>query len=745
MNMKMMSRYEKNNIRKVNAGIWMENDVRGMSEREKLFFLYILTSKNMSRFGLAFLSVYFFPMVMHCTLEESKEALMSLESLGLIKCDWKNDTIFVVRYMEYDPSLFSDGFTEEMKEEIIGVLRGMPATMLVSDFMDAFVSYGREYGLSEEDISSFNSFMVGLPFASDGIRIGSEKECDEMEEEEGEGEGEGDVEVHSTFYIKDSSVQEHDGEQDDRLVGFSFGQDKKASSLESSSKSCSDSVVGMEQEEIPVSSNSMLSMVDGDDSMEIQVSSSFPEEILSSASEQEKEADESNGANVANVSSVSDILDVSSGSVEIEIDNDDESVHSASESDSEGKNENENIETEKTVEASETLSTSVMEKESSKEDKVEDSLEKEEDPPKKKRGRKKKSENEKDDSKKDSNDEEKVKKQGRCKKKEKDDNEDEVETKTVAGKKRGGRKKDPTEGMLPEEIAIYKARKEKQDRIYLEMWEGYPNKDFPSRTRDIFDKLIKSGEFKAEDILEATKNYLYEMEKKGTDEKFHFALRNFLHERYFVEFLPENYNTGTPREEREDDEFYHGEDLLAIVEGNSDKKDEVKLEEEKESKSENNDVEESANLPEVKDLGKVENNETPSKDADIQKNDSKDDEKSSHSDRDTHPIHLSRIEKAQEANKKTNDSDERFGLVPMENMDGEEYPIGEDSIGFEHTGILDGNLNPVEHSLPSDKASKSFLWGSEPKEDDGLDDIIPDSVDSTIPATTPVNNPHLLR
>lgn len=135
--------------------------------------------------------------------------------------------------------------------------------------------------------------------------------------------------------------------------------------------------------------------------------------------------------------------------------------------------------------------------------------------------------------------------------------------------KRGRKKKDPTEGMLPEEIAIYKARKEKQDRIYLEMWEGYPNKDFPSRTRDIFDKLIKSGEFKAEDILEATKNYLYEMGKKGTGEKYYFALRNFLHEKYFVDFLPENYNTGEPREEEEDDGFYHGEDLLAIVYGDS--------------------------------------------------------------------------------------------------------------------------------------------------------------------------------
>lgn len=91
------------NYRSVSKNFFMDKKVRGLSQTEKLVFLFILIDGRYTQdFGICFASLEDIASSLGISPEEVLQAILHLQDLNMLRYDEENDEILIVHFYKYN-------------------------------------------------------------------------------------------------------------------------------------------------------------------------------------------------------------------------------------------------------------------------------------------------------------------------------------------------------------------------------------------------------------------------------------------------------------------------------------------------------------------------------------------------------------------------------------------------------------------------------------------------------------------
>lgn len=161
---------------KIGSTLWGSKKFRKLSVRDKLVYLYILTSQHARSVGLYALPMGY--MTFDTQLDEKAilDALEALEQAQLIETDPREDLIYIVGWIEFAiPS--SPNHCKKMIYDICPMPNGRLKTAVAHDLMAAMDEKGwleneklaQDVALLKECLSPCEDLAKGLPSAGEGL------------------------------------------------------------------------------------------------------------------------------------------------------------------------------------------------------------------------------------------------------------------------------------------------------------------------------------------------------------------------------------------------------------------------------------------------------------------------------------------------------------------------------------------------------------------------------------------------
>lgn len=199
---------------RVEETFWHDRKIRALSERARMFMLYLLTSPHRNRLGCFVLDPYYAAADLQWDATKVQDAIQELSDAGRIGFDEANRVVFVCKYLKHNPPENQNVVKAAVKD-----LRALPDTPLIGLLLDALERHSRPHfstligavetrvddlgeSVAAEEVSNglVNHSPNGLP--NRGLRLGTGTGTGEVGEK-GSGEEGGDpaIWMHEDWHI----------------------------------------------------------------------------------------------------------------------------------------------------------------------------------------------------------------------------------------------------------------------------------------------------------------------------------------------------------------------------------------------------------------------------------------------------------------------------------------------------------------------------------------------------------------